>query len=223
MNKMLNKRISSIPIPPRVQKLPVSPEGYPVPWFVQWMKDGKPCDPGEGIPDFRVMDRNKFQRAISYRCCWVCGETLGSFKSFVIGPMCTINRISSEPPSHFECAEFSVHACPFLTKPRMRRNENDLPEHRVMGGIGITRNPGVSCIWITKKYSMFQANGILFNIGDPSRTLWYSEGRPATREEVLDSIETGYPDLEEMAREEGENAMLGLIKMRRKAMEFVPA
>lgn len=30
--------------------------------------------------------------------------------TFVVGPMCELNRISGEPPSHRECAEFSA-AC----------------------------------------------------------------------------------------------------------------
>jgi hypothetical protein len=35
--------------------------------------------------------------------------------SFVVGPMCGINRNSAEPPSHKECAQWSARNCPFLS------------------------------------------------------------------------------------------------------------
>ena len=60
--------------------------------------------------------------------CWLCGQTLGKHMTFPIGPMCAITRTTAEPPSHLACAEYAVKACPFLSQPRMRRNERDLPE-----------------------------------------------------------------------------------------------
>ncbi|HEY1249084.1 MAG TPA: hypothetical protein VGE97_08865 [Nitrososphaera sp.] len=220
----LNKRMSAIEIPHRISKLPISPDGYPVPWFVQWFRDGKPCEPGEGVPDFRVMDSVKFRRAMQFRNCWVCGEQLGAYRTFVIGPMCIVNRTSAEPPVHFECGKFSVTACPFLTQPRMRRNEKDMPiDARNPAGEMIRRNPGVICLWITKKYTMIKdGDGYLFRIGDPTRTLWFAEGRPATREEIMHSIDTGYPILMKMAESEGDKAINQLERQKREAMQYVP-
>src|SRR5262245_54991717 len=107
------------PLPSRIAGLPIDPErGYPVPWFVAW-HDGK--------PEFRTADGRKFRQAIRDRLCWVCGQPLGRHLVFVIGPMCTVNRVTVEPPCHLDCAEFSVRACPFLSKPQMTRRENDLP------------------------------------------------------------------------------------------------
>src|SRR5437764_29347 len=97
-------------LPSRLKLLPVDERGFPVPWFVAWI-DGK--------PDFRVVDQRKMAIAVSEKRCWVCGDFLGRYMAFVIGPMCAVNRVSSEPPSHRECAEFSVRACPFLTKPKV--------------------------------------------------------------------------------------------------------
>lgn len=94
-------------LPPRIAKLPTDERGYPVPYFVEWI-DGK--------PDFRVMSSKNLARAVKYRRCWICGEELGRFLCFTIGPMCGVNRISSEPPSHYDCARFAVSACPFLTR-----------------------------------------------------------------------------------------------------------
>src|SRR5438477_249547 len=80
---------------------------------------------GEGEPDFRCADKRKFHRALKEKRCWVCGDKLGVHLAFVIGPMCAVNKVTSEPPCHLECAEYSVRICPFLSRPRMRRNEHD--------------------------------------------------------------------------------------------------
>src|SRR5262245_17927108 len=114
--RALNASIRDIPLPARMARLPISPAGYPVPWFVATIK---------GEPDFRVIGPDKIARAVRADLCWLCGQTLGRFKAFVGGPMCAVNRTSAEPPSHRECAEYAVRACPFLTRPRMRRNEKD--------------------------------------------------------------------------------------------------
>jgi len=197
---------------------------------VQWFNDrGDPCRPGVGKPDFRVMDSNKFKSILhGFPYCWVCGGVMGVHQVFSIGPMCSINRIISEPPSHRSCAEYSVRACPFLSKPKMRRNEKDLPgteETRQVAGIHIDRNPGVVCLWETMSYRPFKAGpGVLFKLSDPIRTDWYCEGRPATRAEVLAAIESGYPLLEQLAKTEGNGALEELTERRRVVVEtLVPA
>src|SRR5262245_23013157 len=133
----LNASICDIPIPERMRHRPVSATGYPVPWFVAWIN---------GEPDFRIVDPPKVGRAVRGDLCWLCGQTLGSrHKAFILGPMCSVNLVSSEPPSHRTCAEYAVAACPFLTKPRMRRNDKDQPtETREPGGLMVHRNPGVA-------------------------------------------------------------------------------
>jgi LAGLIDADG-like domain len=88
-------------VPDRLKKLPVY-RGYPVPWFVDWIGD---------VPEFRAMDGDKWHLAINNKLCWVCGEQLGRFMTFVVGPMCGINRTTSEPPCHLECAQWSVRNC----------------------------------------------------------------------------------------------------------------
>jgi len=190
MNKL---RENLPPLPPRLHRLPIDDRGYPVPWFVQWIN---------GKPDFRVMDADKRIRAVREKRCWTCGDILGARFAFVIGPMCAINRISAEPPSHRECAEYSARACPFLTMPKMVRRENDLPEgYANPGGEMIARNPGVALLWLTRGYRVVKAEPtFLFVIGDPFETVWYKEGRPATRAEVMESIDSGYPLLLEEAR-----------------------
>lgn len=185
-------------LPDRVRALPVDERGYPVPWFVDWI-DGK--------PEFRAMDGRKLVRAVKEKLCWVCGQPLGRNMAFVIGPMCAINRVSSEPPSHLECALFSAKACPFLTKPHMVRRENNMPpeEEQFTAGIAIKRNPGVSLVWVTRYYKAFPppGGGVLFQIGEPIVMHCFFEGRRATPDEIRHSIKTGLPTLEETARAQG--------------------
>ncbi len=210
------KQAASAEVPRRLTHRPRDERGYIVPWFVAWI-DGK--------PDFRIVDAAKFKPAIEQKRCWVCGETLGAYLAFCIGSMCAINRTISEPPSHRDCAIYSARVCPFLTLPRAQRRRANLPEEHLKepAGIGIARNPGAVCIWITKSYRIVRVdNGILFRLGDPIETVWFCEGREATRAEVLASIESGYPLLEETAREEGEAGLARLALMREEAMKLVP-
>lgn len=211
--KELNKRIQGLDIPSRMRSLKISDEGYPIPYFVPYVK---------GKPDFRGMDGQKFGVCVRHKRCWLCGEPLGKYMTFVIGPMCAVNRVSSEPPSHRGCAEYAAMACPFLTQPRMRRNEKDLPEGEV-AGIMITRNPGVSLLWTTQEYRVFRAGeGVLFKVGDPMEVRFYAEGRKATREEIMTSITTGLPTLRAMAEKEGDDSVKELDKNYTAAMTLVP-
>lgn len=206
-------------LPDRMKRLPVDHRQFPVPWFVAWV---------DGEPQFPIADGEKYALAWRNRLCWVCGEKLGRFSSFVIGPMCAVNRTSSEPPSHRECAQFSARNCPFLTRPRMKRvGEENMPSGvRDPAGTMLARNPGVALVWTTLNPSVFKvANGTLFNIGDPQSVEWYAEGRAASRAEVMASIESGLPALEDMCRKDRdvEGAFEELERRKIDALTLVPA
>jgi hypothetical protein len=176
-------------MPARIAALPKDPRGYPIPWFVDWL-DGKPV--------FPAMDLRKWRRAVKDRLCWVCGEPLGSHLAFVAGPMCGINRTSAEPPSHLDCALFSVRNCPFLMNPNMKRIDNAVTrEATCPAGIMQKRNPGVSLIWVTKSYRLFRdpAGGALIHMGDPTQVSAWREGRAATSAELHHSIVSGLAPL----------------------------
>ncbi len=180
------------PLPQNMTDLPIDERGYPVPWFVAWI-DGK--------PDFRVIGPGKLARAVKEHRCWVCGGPRGSWDVFTIGPMCAVNRVSSEPPSHRRCATYSVQACPFLSRANMRRRTDNLPEGRKdPAGIGIDRNPGVILLWVTRSWETLQVeNGVLFEVGEPEEIVAYTGGRIATLEETWASVESGIPFLREAA------------------------
>ncbi len=211
----LNQSIANLRMPLRVSRLPISPKGFPVPWFVAFI---------DGEPDFRVIGPSKIIDAVNKQLCWICGGPLGSYKVFTIGPMCSVNRVSAEPPSHLECAQYAATACPFLTQPRMKRNEKDLPDLGAEpAGIMIKRNPGVTALWVTKSYKPFRAgNGVLFKVGEPTNVFWFAEGRTATRAEVETSIMSGLPLLEAEAKKEGIQAIKELAHLAVVARQYLP-
>lgn len=201
-------------IPNRLLALPVE-RGYPVPWFVAKV--------GEGY-DFRCIDYQKMKPAIEKKLCWICGQKLGACLAFGIGPMCAINRTIAEPPSHRDCMEWAMTVCPFLIQRQEERRETHLPENiKAPAGFAIKRNPGVIALWMTKSYYPFKApNGILFKIGEPIEVKWFREGRAATRSECIESIESGYPLLLELAQLEGAIAVRELGKSKLEAMKLLP-
>lgn len=214
----------NIETPERIAKLPTDEKGRYVPWFVAW-PDGK--------PDFRCVDAPKIIEAVRSRLCWVCGERLGKYLAFTIGPMCAINHISSEPPSHKECAIYSARVCPFLTTPRMHRRERDLPEGVTdPAGISIRRNPGVVLVWVTTTYQSIVipdsnggvGSGVLFQIGDLSEAFWFCEGREATRAEILESMESGLPLLREASELDSDptESLAALERQYQRTLELIP-
>ncbi len=204
-------------IPARMSTLPVDERGYIVPWFVDWI-DGK--------PEFRALDPLKWITAVREKLCWVCGKRLGRYMTFVAGPMCGINRTSSEPPSHLECAQWSARNCPFLSNPEMirRTDEKITGDEPCVGGFGLKRNPGVSMLWTTRVYDVFNdgKGGKLINMGEPESVEWWFRGRPATREEVVESVETGIPSLAVIAQQQ-EGGLRYLRELREKFEKFLPA
>lgn len=192
--------------PDRIASLHVDKRGFPVPAFVQWI---------DGEPDHRVIDRLYMPRAIKFNLCWTCGQPMGVFRTFVLGPMCCVNRVSAEPPSHFDCAQYSVKGCPFLSKPHMHRRDAGLPDSASVGEMNM-RNPGVMCLWTTRTFKPVRMTasdgmpGLLFDVGEPTSMSWWREGREATRAEVMDGISSGLPILQDMAEKEGNRAVFKL-------------
>lgn len=195
-------------------RLPLDRRGYPVPWFVAWIDDE---------PDFRVIRPGGFVAAAK-GLCWLCGEPMGRFGTFVVGPMCGINRVSSEPPSHLDCADYAARACPFMTRPMAVRNERDMPSGIAEpGGMMIKRNPGVCLVWTTREWRPFRvAGGALVRMGDPTDVRFYREGRRARRAEIDASIDSGYPLLFQAALQDGPNALALLEKQKFTFETFLP-
>jgi hypothetical protein len=210
-------------IPARMATLPLDHRGYPVPWFVEWI---------DGEPDFRVMDRRKWARAVKFGNCWLCGEMQGRHKTFVIGPMCAINRTTSEPACHIGCAEFAATACPFMTLPAAQYRSAELPAgHIEAAGHASKRNPGVTCLWTTDRFDVFNVDtlatggvpGQLIRIGEPSAVSWFALAKRASREQVEESIEGGFPALLAAATSQNRYAVAELLSMRAQFTRWLPA
>lgn len=185
--------IAATPMPPRIAALPRDARGYPVPRFVQWK---------DGVPLFPVMDGEHVRRCIKRRVCWICGDVLGREMTFVVGPMCCVNRASSEPPSHRSCAVYAATVCPFLARPHMKRTperDDTIPAP----GIMVDENPGASALWTTRAYETIRAPrgnaGILFLIGDPTDVTWFASGQRAEPAEILEAFETSVVRLRTIA------------------------
>lgn len=202
-------------VPPRLRLRPRH-KGHVVPYFVATI---------DGQPDFRVMDGERLDECVRFRKCWLCGDALGARGTFVIGPMCAVNRTSAEPPSHRDCATYAARACPFLIAPKKTRREGDLPAEVVEpAGQMLRRNPGVTLAWTTRRWQPWSPDGrgLLFAIGDPETTEWWAQGRAATRDEVLASIDSGLPLLRAEADAEGPDAVAALERMTADALRYLP-
>lgn len=188
--------------PASLAALPRDHRGYPVPWFVKW-RDGK--------PDFRIIDTPKFGRAVAGRRCWVCGERLTRYLAFTIGAMCVLNRVTSEPPTHRACATFSAKYCPFLSNPRMHRQEHGLPLDAIVdpGGIHFDGNPGVCVVWTALDYEVFATpGGQLIQLGEPVEVKWFQRGEPATPDAAAEALQAGFKKLGRLATTDEDRGIL---------------
>jgi hypothetical protein len=206
----------SIEIPKRLLGKPRTAGGLPIPYFVAHV---------EGRPDFRVADTRKFGEAVKKRLCWICGDPLGRMMCFVVGPMGTVNKISSEPPSHFLCAQYALIRCPFLSRPTMVRREAGMPEGwKPAPGVMLEHNPGVSALWTTLSFKLQQVhNGVLFEMGPPVTVSWWREGRLATRDEAMEGLRAGTPKLMEMAETEGPESVADIQQALQDVLRHLPA
>lgn len=216
MSNQLRKGLP--PVPARMQSLPVDARGYPVPFFVWWQ---------DGVPDFRVFDRSRWDQCIKKHLCWLCGQQMhGRWTSFVVGPMCTVNRTTGEPPCHHDCAVFAATACPFLTLPKSKRNDSGLEGKEVRSPPGefLKHNPGIVAIWSTKRpYALMQVDtGILIRMPYFDQLEWYTQGRVATEDEALAAVRNGVHFLREASLADGQESIDGLEEWMREGAARYP-
>lgn len=199
------------PLPESMRHLRIDPvRQYPVPWFVPWI---------DGRPEFRMADGEKFSTALNQYRCWVCGRRHEPRTvTYLVGPMCGVNRVSAEPPSHLECARYSARNCPFLSKPQMvRRGHEEIAAKGSCPGVMIERNPGVTLLWTAEppvRTFSDGRGGVLLRLPEPTALECWSQGRAASRAEVLESVETGLPILAG-----GENPDPAVLREIRRAYE----
>jgi hypothetical protein len=216
-----NRLVDAVAMPPHIARLPRSRQGYPIPWFVATLPDG--------TRDFRIADQERHVDALRFNLCWICGQTYGRYRAFVIGPMCAVNRISAEPPGHVACSVYSARVCPWLATPQMTRREGHKPDGVVeAAGHTIRRNPGVALVWVTLRHTVFRpefgVDGLLCELGEPTSLQWFAQGRDATRAEVLESMNSGLPALREACQLDADPAdsLRMLDEQCQRALALVP-
>lgn len=202
------------PMPDAITALPRDERGYPIPWFTAFI-DGK--------PEFRCSDPQKWLRCVKEKLCWVCGRPLHHKQQvWVLGPLSGITGSSSEPPCHEQCAEFSVKACPFLSRPAaVRREAVPGSDHT---GLPVLDNPGVTLLWYGRGYRIVEdQRGLpLFRIPAPAMVRWWSQGRKATREEILAAIELRLPHVREAAKVDGPDSVIEVEQRIESLLRLVP-
>lgn len=97
-------------IPQRIAQLPRDERGLPIPRAVLVDKNG--------VPDFRVIDIQKWLKLLKFRCCGICGCYLGPKCYFVGGPMAIESKTFHDLPMHEECARYALATCPYLALPK---------------------------------------------------------------------------------------------------------
>lgn len=63
---------------------------------------------------------------------------------------------------------------------------------------------------------------MLLEVGDPERVEFFTEGRAAKHDEIMASISSGLPALQQLAEREGPEAVAELQAQYDKAMELIP-
>lgn len=218
---MSQLRHSALSLPRHLAGRPVF-AGYKVPFFVAEV---------DGEPDFRIADARKVDACLRHDLCWVCGTVLGRHKLFTVGPMCLANRISSEPPMHRDCAEYSVQVCPHISHAKARRREAKLPSnHREPPGHMVRENPGLVVIvetadWMPRRVD----DGWLIDLGERLLNVdWWTEGRRATRAEAEQALLAGVNRvkadmLARLSGSEQERAMYEMGVSAEEAARYLPA
>ncbi len=193
---MASLRPDMMDAPHEMRGRPVDHRGFYVPWFVTRKT-------AEGHWDFAGVDTNRLVECLEKGVCWVSGVPLGKFASFVVGPMCCINRVSAEPPVKRNIAEWSVKVCPFLSRPLAKR-PGEAPEGHVTPGIMVADNPGLEFIWTCKRSEVYRGPEGLFRLGEPDSVTAWTKGRPAEKDEIRQVMEKGYEKLVGIARKHGQ-------------------
>ena len=153
-------------IPFRLQSRPAHEE-IPIPYITFVDKHGK--------PSWATTHPGRFLKALKEELCAACGQRVGKahFRVFIVQPLQAIRHISLTLPMHMDCAQWM--GCNF---PTMRAD--GLWAAYVTRGFKVVRTPA----------------GPVFLLGTPATRegiTWYTEGRKATRDEVIEEFDKIVP------------------------------
>lgn len=165
------RSLDSVCMPPQIAALERDERGYPIPFFVA-RPEGRP-------PDLRFSDVTKPLACHRTGVCWVCGRPRDGLtgQAFVLGPMATINRVTTEGPCHEECAAYSALVCPALNGEMVRRTRKATDGVILAPPGGAEELPQVVCVYVCRSYHVeTYAGHLYFRLGKCLRTTWFAAG-----------------------------------------------
>ena len=138
-SELMNELRADLPwLPKHMQHLPVDHRGFPIPWFVETLADS-----GTRLPHRRLQETSGRGQAEA-----VLGVRRAPRAVHGVCPRPDVcgDAHHLRPPCHLDCAIFAATACPFLIRPRMKRNTKGLEQMDAVNpaGIMIERNPGAT-------------------------------------------------------------------------------
>lgn len=184
----LSAYVKLIQPPIQLAARPQNRQGLPLPWFIL-----------EEYDNFKKIKTGAVDIAHQTNVCWLCGSPLLGLKAFVCEPIQAITRVTAEPTSHADCAEF-VAKMPYTTQYN-----------------------SITLVWLVRTYRhVYGPKGSTFELPNPVETLWFKKGQVATRGEVLEALHKDLPFLELTARLAGPEAEDTLRANTNRAMQYLP-
>jgi hypothetical protein len=170
----LHRSLLNLPMPARLQRLPITEEGYPKLFFAPVRANGEVV--------IRSVDVAKFHRCTREKLCWLCGEPLERLMTFVASVAAAYTKKVLEPPCHYDCAVYATKACPFLTNPNMKFRTADWD------------NPKAHALYTTSYYTIELIGNswpaAIITMGIPEIAVeWISNHRPLPGHCVLPTVE----------------------------------
>jgi len=128
--------LSVVPVPVQMQALPRDKRGYPVPYIVQYDREGKPL--------FAVNDASKRQQVLHGDRCGICGGKLTRARWLVGGPAAAFHAHGAyiDPPMHGECVHYALQVCPYLAAPSYGKEVG--PVQAARAKISVVEDPQVT-------------------------------------------------------------------------------
>lgn len=131
-----------IPIPKRMENLPIDIRGFPIPYTVH-------IDPA-GKTDFSKIDVEKHAKCIIDKTCTICGQSLGTDMWFVAGWKVALNPNGAfvDGALHKQCGVYALKVCPYLAVPSyVKQSVNEIPDNAK----GVLMLKGKSTMWALLK------------------------------------------------------------------------
>lgn len=163
----------NIDLPPRIAQLPKDHRGYPVPHIVMRDENGKPL--------FAMNDLYVVQEAVKDNLCHICGQELDPNPWFTGGPGSALlngnHAAYFDGPMHYECMEFALRVCPYLTGRQERFIAATLEKKMKARGSLVLEEPnvlpGMPDVFMAVQAHTWSYNGRNFLVPRPVKKTQY--------------------------------------------------